>query len=397
MNKLKILLWRSWTPLYDYPAIFSSVDNFNMGGTCNQLLWHARHLALLGHSVQVLGISPNDAVEEGVDFIGATTMRAQEEAISTGRVSKPDIIFLEGGFKASTLFRNVFPISKIIHVGQNIDTYGWKDAFAHKELIDLFAFVSPGHLAEYSVRFPSMRHKFVLIRNIVPWHWVLSKVQVRPARNRIAWVGAWTKRGLYQWAQTMQRILNENPDYEWVLYGPSHGKSHGSYVDRVPGKEIFPGLFFRDGQLIFRSLPLAALAGELCEARLVLVSLGNETACISALDAHAMGRPVVSGNDMVFKYINPEGTGVRVFGSKERYFAVKTLISDPGLCDELGRAGRELVIQDYSEPNQSQDIVRVLQYLAVKPKLCGSDAYPPPGKLEESALELVSKIRRRLS
>ena len=43
-----------------------------------------------------------------------------------------------------------FPQATIIHIGQNIDRHGASAAFANEPFIDYFAFVNPGHLAQYS-------------------------------------------------------------------------------------------------------------------------------------------------------------------------------------------------------------------------------------------------------
>src|ERR1051326_171132 len=90
---LKILLWRNWVPAYDYPATFSSLAEHSVGGTCSQMLWHARCLVQMGHQVHILGATQEDVVEEGVDFIGASCREEQERLVRSGRVQRPDIVF----------------------------------------------------------------------------------------------------------------------------------------------------------------------------------------------------------------------------------------------------------------------------------------------------------------
>ena len=68
-DRMPILLWRTWTPLFDFPAVYSSLSLHSMGGTDSQLLWHARNLVEMGHSVQVLGATGEDIVEHGVEFV----------------------------------------------------------------------------------------------------------------------------------------------------------------------------------------------------------------------------------------------------------------------------------------------------------------------------------------
>ena len=390
-EQLNILLWRSWEPLYDYPATFFSLDNHSIGGTCSQLLWHAKSLVQMGHYVQVLGATRKDIVEEQVEFVGSLNRQNQIEFIKSDRVRYPDIIFFEGALTAAELFKSMFPKTKMIHIGQNIDRYGSRKAFEMERTIDVYAFVSPGQMADYCVRYPRLRHKFHLIRNIVPWDWLYSKVSPKPVEDRITWVGAWTKHGLRQWAETMQRVLLEYPSYRWTLCGPSHG----SHVGGMPSY-VFAGLKIPEERVSVKDLSLVRLAEEISSARVVLVSLGNETACISALDAHAMGRPVLSGNDMTFKYNNPEGTGIRVFTTKERYEAIIKLINNPQLCDSLGDIGKEMILSDYTEKNQRNDLSKVLNYLRIKNNLGEVTEYTPPDPWINSISNFIDKVKRNV-
>lgn len=388
---LNILLWRTWKPLYDYSATFSSLNEKSIGGTCSQLLWHARNLVGMGHSVQVLGVTKEDVKEEKVDFIGSLKRQDQEKLLRSGRIIPPDVIFLEGAFEAADLFRSSFPNVHIIHIGQNIDQYAYRKALNKEIVIDAYAFVSPGHFADYCVRYPKLRHKFFLIRNIVPWNHLYCKVTAKPVEDKILWIGAWTKKGLRQWAETMQQILKEYPSYQWVLCGPNHG----SHVGGMPSY-IMNGLEMPEDRISVKSLPLSSLAEEISSARIVLVSLGNETACISALDAHAMGRPVISGNDMVFKYNNTEGTGIRVFTAAERYNAIVKLMNDHQLCDRLGAAGKEMILSDFTEINQQNDLSKVLNYVAISNSLGEIADYIPPASWINTLSNVIDKVKRKI-
>ncbi len=390
-EQLNILLWRNWRPLYDYPATFFSLDNHSIGGTCSQLLWHAKNLVKMGHYVQVLGATKEDIVEEQVEFVGSLNRADQENLLGSGRIKPPDVTFLEGGLAAAELFKSMFPKTKIIHIGQNIDQYGSRKAFEMERMIDVYAFVSLGHLADYCVRYPRLRHKFLLIRNIVPWNWLYCKINHKPVEDKIVWVGSWTKQGLRQWAETMQRILIEYPSYRWALYGPNYGAHMGG----MPSY-IFAGLKIPEERVSVKELSLVGLAEEISSARVVLVSLGNETACISALDAHAMGRPVLSGNDIIFKYNNPEGTGIRVFTTKERYEAIIKLINNPQLCDNLGDIGKEMILSDYTEKNQRNDLSKVLNYLRIKNNLGEVTEYTPPEPWINSISNFIDKVKRNV-
>ena len=292
-ERLNILLWRNWEPLYDYPATFSVLNKYSVGGTCSQLLWHARHFVQMGHGVQVLGATGSDVVEEQVEFIGSTKQSDQERIVASGRVRSPDVICLEGAFAAAEWFKFVFPKAKIIHIGQNIDRFGAAKAFRLEKVIDVYAFVGPGQLANYCVQYPKLRHKFILIRNIVPWNWLYKHATPNQAEDHIAWVGAWGKKGLRQWAETMQQVLLEYPSYRWTLCGPCYGPR--TRMEIPP--HILKGLKFLKGKIAVESAPLIPLARIISSARIVLVSLGNECGPISTLDAHAMGRPAGEHSD----------------------------------------------------------------------------------------------------
>jgi glycosyltransferase involved in cell wall biosynthesis len=322
-------------------------------------------------------MTKKDIREEGVEFIGASSQQGQEEAIASGKVRSPDIVFLEGAATAAAWFRTRF--------------YHFKEMFSHSQHIDVYAFVSPGHLADYCVRFPSLRHKFMLIRNIVPWSRLYKSVAARTVEDRIAWVGSWGKKGLRQWAITMARILRKYPDYTWTLYGPSYGE--GS--NEIP-PHVLAGLDFGKNVPELRSVAIPQLIEEISAARIVLVSLGNETGCISALDAHAMGRPVLSGNDIIFKFANPEGTGLRCTTGSERHDSLVHLIERPALCDAMGKMGRELVVSDYTEDNQKRDLQHIVDFLSVKDSLGSLSNNLPPGAVAESFGFLLDRIYRRL-
>lgn len=390
---MQVLLWRGWNNLYRFPGSFGSLRTHGIGGTCAQLLWHARNLGILGARVQVLGVAAHDSVEEGIEFIGAGDRSAQIAAIRSGRVRVPDVILLEGAFDGAGTFREVFPSAAIVHVGQNIDRTGAARAFANLPLVDTIAFVSPGQLAHYCAQRPDFMHRFALIRNAVPWDWLVAPLELGPVvPHTVLWVGAWTKLGLRAWACTMERVLQKYKSARWTLLGPEHGE-HVS--GRLPAN-ILAGLHFPPGAVRTDSLPLEGVYREMSRSQVVIVSLGNETACISALDAHAVGRPVVSGNDIVFRFTNPGQTGLRVFSPEERFRALSTLLDDAPLCDALGRNGRTLVQNQFAECHQRADIQETIE-LAVMHRRMGSigDARQP-SKLASALLRLREKIQRRV-
>jgi glycosyltransferase involved in cell wall biosynthesis len=361
---LNVLIWRSFIPLHAFPATFYCLSEHGIGGTDTQLLWHARTLAELNYRVQVLGVSEIDVNEFGIEFVGSKTKVDQEKLLASGRIRTPDVVLLEGGVDAAPLFRELFPKAKIIHIGQNIDNGGHRNAFQYWEHIDGYAFVGLGQYADHCQRYHQLRHKFLLVRNIVPWRWIYADLRVEPVGDEIIWVGSWSKKGLRRWAEVMQNILRDFPTYSWILYGPSYGSGHGDLPTHV-----FKGLTLPLERVHVRSLPMAELFQKLGRARLILVSLGNETASISTLDAHAASRPVISGNDMTYKYANPEGTGIRVTSRLQCEFAIRYLLRDPNLCDDLGKRGHRLIIDEYTEVNQRRDLELAIDYLLIKDRI----------------------------
>jgi glycosyltransferase involved in cell wall biosynthesis len=390
MKRLDVLLWRKWTPLFDPPATFSALFKHSMGGTDSQLLWHARNLVQMGHRVQVLGVARTDIVEEQVEFIGASNQEEQVSLIESGHIREPNVVFLEGAFAAAEFFKSYYPKAKIVHVGQNIDRAGHRPAFKIAGFVDVYGFVGIGQLADYCVRFPHLRHKFLLLRNIVPWYWFYQKLESRLVQDHIVWMGSWQKKGLRQWAEAMQRILYEHPSYVWTLCGPSYETGTGGLPTYV-----FHGLELPRDRVVIKNLPLMELIPVISSARIVLASLGNECGPISILDAHSTGRPVLSGNDMVYKLSNPEGTGVRVTTPDECYAAISRLINDPQLGDALGAMGKEMVLAEYTEKNQFNDLLRILEYLEIADRLGTLANHVAPSAMRVHLGEYQDKVKRK--
>jgi len=355
---MKILLWRGWRPAFADGVTFAQVHRQGIGGTEMQMLWHARHLVAEGHAVQILGATLEDVEERGVDFVGARDREAQEAALARGRVVRPDLVLMEGAFHAAGAFKERWPNVPVVHVGQNIDVHADRAAFAQRRHVDLYAFVGIGHFADYCARWPRLRHKFVLVRNALPWEEFHGRVAAGPVEEKVVWVGSWPKKGLRTWFDVMAQVLRERPALSWVLCGPAYG----STLEAVPG-HLSWGLDLPAGRVTCRNLPLERLLHEIATARVVLVSLGNECGPGSVLDAHAMGRPVISGNDMVYKFANPEGTGLRATTATEARRCLDFLLDRPDVADAFGAAGRRFVVAEYHEDRQREDLVRLIDYL----------------------------------
>lgn len=356
--RLSILLWRGWEPAFGDGLTFSTVANTGVGGTEMQMLWHAQHLVALGHRVQVIGAGRNTVVEREVEFIGAACRNDQVDAIRNGRVRPPDIVFLEGAYHAAAFFRNTFPCARIVHIGQNIDVGADRKAFSHTKWIDAYAFVGVGHLADYAARFPRLRGKFVLVRNSIPWAEFHGRISRRAVEDKVVWVGSWNKKGLRTWCEAMASVMGKRPDLRWTLCGPKYG-THGQPLP----SHLTQGLDLPWGKISVVCLPLVALLEEISTARVVLVSMGNECGPGSVLDAHAMARPVISGNDIVYAFSNPCGTGLRVTGRHQAEEALSHLLEQPEVGDAMGRAGRQFVLREYHEDRQREDLDKLVSFL----------------------------------
>ncbi len=73
----------------------------------------------------------------------------------------------------------------------------------------------------------------------------------------------------------------------------------------------------------------------------------------------------MSGNDMVYFYANPAGTGLRVTGQREAEAAVLHLLEHPDAANKMGRMGREFVLQEYHENHQRRDLAKLLEFLSL--------------------------------
>ena len=356
---MNVLLWRGWRPAFDEGVTYTTLHGRGIGGTEMQMLWHAQHLAAAGHRVQILGATCGDVLERGVDFIGASDQADQAAAISGGRVSPPDLILLEGAYHAACSLRECFPGAVIVHVGQNIDANSDRAAFAQARYIDLYAFVGLGHFADYCARWPQLRHKFIVLRNAVPWQEFHGRVPRMDIEDKVTWVGSWTKKGLRTWCKVMEEVFPRRPNLSWLLCGPAYESAEPA----MP-RHLMRGLDLPRNRISCTTLPLPALLREIAASRVVLVSFGNECGPGSILDAHAMARPTISGNDMVYKFANPEGTGLRASTVAEARGCLEFLLDQPAIADAFGQAGRRLVLDEYHEDRQKNDLDRLVAYVA---------------------------------
>ncbi len=324
------------------------------------MLSHARLLREDGHSIQVLGATPEDRSELGIEFVGSRCRTDQERLLHSEKIDRPDLILLEGAHSGAPLFRELFPRSCIVHVGQNIDHYGTKAALRQSESIDYYAAVGVGQHALLATRFPAIRQKLVMLRNCVP-QTAFAQQAVSPVEpGLVLWVGNWNKAGLRKWTEVMARVLSRMPRVRWILAGPSYGLENN-----LPD-HLGAGLSIPKDRVEYVSVPPSRMPELISRAQVVLTSLGNECGPISILDAHAAGRPTISGTDLVYFYANPPGIGLRVRQLAGMERALTCLLESPSLCDRLGRAGRKFVIDNYTEHQQRTDLNAIMELASLR-------------------------------
>jgi hypothetical protein len=104
---------------------------------------------------------------------------------------------------------------------------------------------------------------------------------------------------------------------------------------------------------------------------------------------------MITGNDLIYKYANPDGCGLRVTTAKERFDAVSTLLDDPGLCDELGAAGNDNVRRFYSAANLEADLMILIRRRTAIGRLA-SLSNAAPSSFEEWLGELRERVQRKV-
>ena len=103
----------------------------------------------------------------------------------------------------------------------------------------------------------------------------------------------------------------------------------------------------------------------------------------------------MSGNDMTYKYSNPEGTGIRVTRKQECDSAIRHLLNNPALCDDLGRRGRRLIADEYTEVNQRADLERALDYVLIKDRIGDIANFPARSADQLRHEDLYLRVQRK--
>lgn len=388
---MKVVLFRAWSPS-PVTATFSDLPSRGVGGTEFQQLMHARALHRLGHEVVVVGVTSDRRVEEGIVFEGSPNSNVTRNVLLEHHADAGLVLLISGGDLAP--LRSALPDAMLTEVCQNGPSLRDKH-------IDMFAFVGEGQLARYSSRYRRIRHRFVLVPNVVPWESVYSHVHGSTPEPQVLWIGGFTKPGLRRWGIAMERVLREYTSIRWVLCGPSYGAASEG---RLPGS--LTGIDLPRDRVLVKSLPLHDLAREISRSLIVTASLGGEDGPVSYLDGHALGVPVVTGNDVVGAYANPLGTGFRASTAKECETAVRLLLDRPDLRRRMGTNGQRFILENYTESRQAEALRRLAELAsfhsdpAVREAMrtvSRSDArYPASHWIERASLKLTRtrKIQR---
>jgi hypothetical protein len=189
----------------------------------------------------------------------------------------------------------------------------------------------------------------------------------------------------------MHGLMRERPSLRWTLCGPKYGSDGHSLPSHLTA-----GLALPSDRMAVMCLPLPRLLEEISSARVVIVSLGNECGPGSVLDAHAMARPVVSGNDMVYAFSNPYGTGLRVTSRDEARNALTFLLDRPDAGDAMGTAGRDFVLREYHEDLQREDLRRLVAYLQLDDDTRRLHGFAGTSHAEQRRQDLRDKVERKL-
>ena len=350
---MKVLMFREWQAL-PYAARFSTIEEEGVGGTELQLLLHARALRKLGCEVTVVGVSPYTVLEEGVLFLGSTVSKAELLQTLKQEHAETDVVFTNT-WEDLAVLKEALPKAKYIQVCQNGPHF---EADAH---IDMYAFVGTGQISYYATKFKKYRHKFMLLLNVPPLETIYSKIEDEKKRDQIIWVGSMNKQGFRQWAWAMSHVLKAYPTLRWVLCVPSYD------LPSMSGRLTpFSGIDLPLDRCEWKNLTLFDLAQEIQRSQILLASLGGEDGPVSYLDGHALGVPVLCADDIIGKFSNPEGTGIRCTTVAECVKAVEFLLINPQAGVLMGAAGKKWLQSNLTEQHQQQCLELILSYVKLQ-------------------------------
>lgn len=386
---MNVAFFRAWE-VPAYGATFATLESWGVGGTELQLLLQARALRRLGNSVTVFGASRTPRCEEGVTFLPSVSEGTHQDAVVACGY---EVVFTNAATRLPQL-RALFPRATIVQMCQN-----GPNLRGHRE-IDLFAMVGPGQHAAWSYREPALRHRFLMVPNVVPWATVYEDVYAAEvsgaSEHVVTWVGGYGKQGLRRWGRAMAGVMRTDQNLRWVLCGPSYQALTGG----LPAELQRLGL--PQDRLTFMNLPLPELAKQIMRSKVVLTSLGGEDGPVSYLDPQALGVPVACADDLVAKFSTAEGAGIRCRSVADCSRALTMVLNDAPMRAAMGRAGQRYVLGRFTEAQQEQALVDLIELVAARrrghlpaalPRQRSSNRkYPPEFLLERAAVKVV-KLR----
>lgn len=344
---MKILMIRSWNPP-EHAATFVTLEREGVGATESQLLMHSRALRAMGHEVVVFGVTRDAQVQEDdIRFEGSGDVMEAGACIQAEH-GDAELVFVNITDHLDML-RSWIPRATTVQVCQN------GPHFQADKWIDLYAFVGDGQFAYHSVKARRYRDKFVLLPNAVPWATCYENVPSQEQKNQVIWIGGFGKQGLRRWAKAMVPIMRQRPNLCWKLCGPSYYR-----VPRncLPAEISDVRLPLDKVEAV--NLPLRGLALELRQSLMLLTSLGGEDGPVSYLDGHALGVPVLCGNDIIGKFATPEGTGIRSTTVSECRRAINWVLEHPYEAAQMGALGKKFVLERYTEKHQASALERIV-------------------------------------
>lgn len=349
---MKILYLRGWEPI-PYSATFSQLKKEGVGGTELHMLSQARIMKNLGHDVTILGASKESFYEENVYFQG-TSNKENSFKLLKEKYYDVDVFFVIVVNELSKL-KKLLPNSSIVEVCQT------GPHFENFKIIDLFAFVGYGQLAYYSVKYKKYRNRFMILPNISILYDYYNKFKDNKKLNQVIWVGNFQKQGLRKWGKAMSLLMQEDKTLKWVLCSPKYG-----FTSKENLPAVLKGIQLPFERLEFKNLTGEDLAEEISRSKVFLASLGTEDGPTSYLDGHALAVPVLCADDIIGKYSNPEGTGLRCTNLDECINNLRFLLNNQTLSFEFGKLGREWINNNLTIKHQIDSIKHLLDYIRLK-------------------------------
>jgi phosphatidylinositol alpha-1,6-mannosyltransferase len=220
----------------------------------------------------------------------------------------------------------------------------------------------------------------VLYPTVAAEEWGVDDHEVRRIRQKLAgdkklvlMVGRlWeTRKGFDRSIEALRYVLDQEPDVMMVIAGPG---------DTAPLESLCNKFHVHDHVIFTGELNSAALKHlyAACDVFLLpsrTMADGNlEGFGIVFLEANLMGKPVIGGDSGgSSEAVLDSKTGLIVDGNDSRQIAdaVLRLIRNPDLSAQLGRQGRQRVIDEFNSKAQSEFFSRLVLRLMSSNSQCG--------------------------